>query len=161
MNRKINFIISLVIALVMTSCVEQSGKYQTLVSQIDSLQAEKDSLESNYNETIDILNEVELGFIEISQGEKSVMLDVANKDGQPASKKQQIISKVTQIKETIGDQQNKIDALQRRLNQSDGKNKSLAATIKRMQSELDEKTASIESLQQTLAKQNKIGRAHV
>ena len=48
------------VALTAVSCVEKSGKYQTLLAQRDSLL----TVEQKYDQTLEILNEIETGFQE-------------------------------------------------------------------------------------------------
>lgn len=146
------------IALMVTSCKQpsQSVEFMTLQAQYDSLAAAKAELEANYGETLDILNEIEVGFDEISTTERSLVLQVNNADGQPASKKQQINNRIEQIKHSLANQQEKINDLQKRLNASGSKNKQLSATIDRLQKELNEKTQLAVALQEELAAKNTI-----
>mgnify|MGYP001510475538 FL=1 len=46
------------VALTAVSCVEKSGKYLTLLAQRDSLL----TVEQKYDQTLEILNEIETGF---------------------------------------------------------------------------------------------------
>ena len=51
------------VALTAVSCVEKSGKYQTLLAQRDSLL----TVEQKYDQTLEILNEIETGFQSIRE----------------------------------------------------------------------------------------------
>ena len=59
------------LAFFTVSCVENSAKYKTVVAQRDSIAIEKQALDSSYNQTISLLNEIETGFTEINKGEKT------------------------------------------------------------------------------------------
>ena len=156
MKKLINSIsILLAAAALFTSCknVEESDQYKQLQSRVDSLNRANKQLAANYNETLDMLNEIESGFNEISAAEsKLIALNLENQ-GDTVSRKDIMLNQVDKIKDKIAAQQNKIDNLQAQLSKSNAKNKTLTATIARMQKELDDKTAVIEDLQRTVSEQ--------
>lgn len=139
-----------VVALTAASCVEKSGKYQTLLAQRDSLLV----VDQNYHQTLDILNEVETGFQSIRETETAVYAQMSNVEGQPASKKQQFAAQITQIKDILAQNKEKIAELQKQLSFNGKKNRALAETIERLNTELTEKATAIENLQAELAKKN-------
>ena len=141
------------LALITTSCVEHSGKYKAVVAQRDSLVLEKQALDSSYNHTIALLNDIEAGFSEINQNEKQVKIDI-NGEGSNTNKRKLIGAQMKAIKEVIESNKAKIAEL-RSLAAKKGKaNDMLAATIKRLQSQMDEKDAQIKSLQVELDQKN-------
>lgn len=137
------------------SCVENSEKYKSAVAQRDSLAMEKQALDSNYNQTLVLLNDIETGFTEINQNEKQLKVDLKGVEGgATASKRQVIAAQMTAIKEGIEQNKAKIAEL-RRLSAKTGKaNSKLAGTIKRLQTEMDEKGVQIQSLQAELDQKN-------
>ncbi len=135
-----------------TSCVESSNKYKTLAAQKDSLQSSINTLETDFNETLEILNNVEEGFRNIAQEEGKLTINMENTS--TLSRKQQVAEQVTQIKEILAQNRESIKQLQQKLNRSNKNNKVLAETIKRMEEQLNEKTVLIVSLQEELAKKN-------
>lgn len=137
-----------------SSCVEKSEKYQSMVAERDSLQLQTMNLEESYNETLNILNDVEEGFAQIRKAEGKMMMDVKRMEGASASKKEQLAIQMNQIKEMLEQNKAKIEELQRQSNQRGKENAKLTQTIQRMQSELDEKVAFIASLQAELEKKN-------
>lgn len=139
---------------VMVSCVESSSKYKALVAQRDSLLIESSRLEADYNETMDILNEVEDGFATIREKEGLIKNDLSNVEGRSASKKQQVAGDVAQIKELIEQNKAKIAQLEARLGKSGKENKTLKATIERLQKEINEKSELVATLTDELAKKN-------
>ncbi len=147
MKKLINSIsILLAAAALLTSCknVEESDQYKQLQSRVDSLARANKQLAANYNETLDMLNEIESGFNEISAAEsKLIALNLENQ-GDTVSRKDIMLNQVDKIKDKITEQQNKINNLQDQLSKSNAKNKTLTATITRMQKELDEKSAVID-----------------
>ncbi len=147
--------ILLAVAALFTSCksVEESDQYRELKSRLDSLNRANKQLQANYNETLDMLNEIESGFNEISVAEsKLIALNLENQ-GDTVSRKDIMLNQVDKIKDRIAEQQKKIDNLQSQLSKSNARNKTLTATIERMQKELDDKTAVIEDLQRTVSDQ--------
>lgn len=142
------------LSVVTVSCVESSGKYKALVAQRDSLLSESARLEADYNETMDILNEVEDSFAAIREKEGLVRNGLYNVEGQSASKKQQVAGDVAQIKELIEQNKEKIAQLEARLSKNGKENKTLRATIERLQKELDEKSELVATLTEELGRKN-------
>lgn len=70
------------VALTAVSCVEKSGKYQTLLAQRDSLL----TVEQKYDQTLEILNEIETGFQSIREVEDRVMTQISDIENKPLDK---------------------------------------------------------------------------
>jgi hypothetical protein len=146
----------IIAALVFTtaSCVENSGKYKSAVAQRDSLEQVNQALDSNYNQTLVVLNDIENGFSEINQKEKDMKVNLKGVEGNSANKRQQIAAQMTAIKQGIEQNKAKIAEL-RKLAAKKGKaNSMLAETIKRLQTEMDAKGVQIQSLQAELDQKN-------
>jgi len=142
------------LVFVTASCVENSGKYKALVAQRDSIAMEKQALDSNYNRSLVILNDIENGFSEINQTEKEMKVNLKGVEGKTTNKRQLIAAQMTAIKQGIEQNKAKIAEL-RRLAAKNGKaNIMLTETIKRLQTEMDEKTVQIQSLQAELEQKN-------
>lgn len=138
------------VTLIGTSCVEKSAKYLTLVAQRDSLLV----IDSNYHQTLEMLNEVEAGFQSIRETESAIAVQMQGVEGQTLSKKQQLAGEVYQIKTILAQNKEKIAELQKRLNASGNKNAALAKAIDRLNSEVAEKTTMVKTLQAELAQKN-------
>lgn len=136
------------------SCVENSEKYKNVVSQRDSLALEKQALDSNYNQTLDLLNDIENGFAEINQSQKEMKVDMKGVEGSKTSKREMIAAQMTAIKSNMEANQAKIDELQRLAAKSGKANSKLNSTIKRLQAEMAEKNSQIQSLQAELEQKN-------
>jgi hypothetical protein len=135
------------------SCVN-SGKYDAVVSQRDSIERVKQAVDSNYSQTLDLLNDIEGGFAKITQNESQMKANLKGVEGSQTSKKQLIAAQMTAIKESMDQNKAKIEEL-RHLAAKKGKaNAMLAETIKRLQTELDEKGTQIQSLQAELDQKN-------
>ena len=129
------------VALTAVSCVEKSGKYQTLLAQRDSLL----TVEQKYDQTLEILNEIETGFQSIREVEDRVMTQISDIENKPLD---------NQIKGILLQNKERIAELEAQFAQSGRKNASLAGTIKRLQEEMTRKVAQIESLQTELSQKN-------
>lgn len=158
MKRTYSLIIFAVLISFATSCVENTAKYKKLAAERNSLQLQVQTLESNYNETLGILNDVETGFAQIREAEGKMMLDLKRIEGSKISKKEQIAFQIEQIKNILAQNRARIKRLQRQSGRSVEENPNLSYTIQRMQTELEEKTVFIDSLQAELERKNvKIG----
>lgn len=146
------FITALV--LVAASCVENSEKYKNAVAQRDSLAMEKQALDSNYNQTLELLNDIEAGFAQINESEKQMKVDMKGIEGSKASKRQLIAAQMTAIKESMDENRAKIQELQQMASKSGKANNRLAETIKRLQAQMEEKNTEIQALQAELEQRN-------
>ena len=136
------------------SCVENSGKYKNLLVQRDSLKMEKQTSDSNYIRTLVILDDIETGFEAINQNEREMKVNLKGVEGTTTSKRELIAAQMIAIKEGIEKNKAKIEEL-RQLEVKKGKaNSMLSATIKRLQSQMDEKGEQILALQVELSQKN-------
>jgi predicted nucleic acid-binding Zn-ribbon protein len=135
---------AIITAIVLTtaSCVENSGKYKAAIAQRDSLELVKQALDSNYSQTLVVLNDIETGLSKINQKEREIKVNLKGVEG-TANRKQLIGAQMLEIAEL------------RRLAAKKGKaNNQLTETIKRLQTEMDEKAVQIQSLQAELEQKN-------
>ncbi|WP_243345542.1 ATG16 family protein [Parabacteroides sp. FAFU027] len=142
------------LALTSASCVENSGKYKSMVAQRDSLKLENEALDSNYNQTLATINDVEAGFAEISKSENRMKLNIKGTSENAASRKAIIGEQMNMIKQIMEQNKARIAELQRISGKKGKENSTLTKTIKRLQGELAEKDALIQSLQEELNQKN-------
>lgn len=146
------FIMSL--AFMTASCVENSEKYKDVIAQRDSLAIEKQALDSNYNQSLVLLNDIETGFANISRNEREMKVNLKGVEGGKTNRRDLIAAQMTAIKESMDQNKAKIEELQQ-LSAKRGKtNNMLAETIKRLQAQMDEKGLQIETLQAELEQKN-------
>ena len=136
------------------SCVENSSKYKALVAQRDSLELVKQTLDSSYNQTLGIVNDIESGFAEITQTQKDMKVNLKGAETKSANKKEQIAAQMATIKQGIEQNKAKIAELRKLASKKGKENTQLIETIKHLQAEMDEKTAQIQSLQAELEQKN-------
>lgn len=152
--RTIRFYVMItVLAFVAVSCVENSSKYKAAIAQRDSLALQKQIMDSSYNQTLTLLNDVEAGFSEINQTESNMKLNLKGVEGS-TNKRAQIAAQMKAIKETMEKNKAKIAELQRLAGKNSKATAQLQETIKRLQTELDAKTTQLQSLQAELEQKN-------
>lgn len=140
--------------LIAASCVENSGKYKAVVAQRDSVEQVKQALDSNYNQTLEILNDIEGGFAKINQDESQMKVNLKGVEGSKTNKRQLIAAQMTSIKESMEQNKAKIAELRHLASKRGKANSKLTETIKRIQTELDEKVVQIQTLQAELDQKN-------
>lgn len=146
------------ITLLTVSCVESSKKYKALVAERDSIAMAKQALNTEYTQTMSLINEIEEGFAVINQDGSQMQVNLKGAEGKVADKREKIAAQMTAIKETLEKNKSKIAELQRLYAKSGKANALLTETIARLNKELTEKQALIESLQVELNQKNiKIG----
>lgn len=148
------FAIITALAFITVSCVENSGKYKSAVAARDSLALENQALDSNYNQTLVLLNDIETGFAEINQNEKEMKLNLQGVEGPKTNRREMIAAQMTAIKQGIEQNKSKIAALQQLASKNGKTNSMLTETIKRLQAQMDEKGIQIQNLQAELYKKN-------
>jgi DNA repair exonuclease SbcCD ATPase subunit len=114
---------------------------------------QKQVLDSNYSETLTLLNDIEAGFSEINQTESDMKVNLKGVEGSQ-NRRAQIIAQMKAIKETMEKNKAKIAQLQRLVGKNSKAAAQLEETIKRLQSELEAKTAQVQSLQAELQQKN-------
>jgi hypothetical protein len=146
------FIAALV--LTTTSCVENSSKYKAAIAQRDSIAIQKEALDSNYNQTIALLNDIENGFASINQNESQMKANLKGVEGTTASKKALIGAQMNAIKVSMEQNKAKIAQLRRLESKKNKANAMLTETINKLQSELDAQAIQIQTLQTELDQKN-------
>ena len=129
------------VALVLSSCVESSKKYQTLLAEKEALAVENQNLENEFNATIGIINEVENNLQAIRDAEG--MLTVQ----QEGSERDQIVSELLQIKERMAENRARLDSLSQVIEKNGKNNANLRAQVKKLQAQIAEKEEMIAGLQ--------------
>ena len=136
------------VALVLSSCVESSKKYQTLLAEKEALAVENQNLETEYNATIGIINEVENNLQAIRDAEG--MLTVK----QEGTERDQLVSELLQIKMKMAENHARLDSLSEVLAKSNRNNANLRAQIKKLQAQLTEKEEMIANLQEQIVEKD-------
>ena len=129
------------VALLLSSCVESSKKYQALLAEKESLAVENQNMENEFNATMSILNEVENNLQAIRDAEGILMVK------QEGSERDQLVSELLQLKEVMATNHARLDSLNDVLAKANKNNANLRAQVKKLQAQLAEKEEMIANLQ--------------
>jgi len=136
------------VALVMSSCVESSKKYQALLAEKEALVVENQTMENEFNATMGILNEVENNLQAIRDAEGILLVQ------QEGNQREQMVSELIQLKEVMAANHARLDSLDNALAQSKKSNANLRAQVKKLQAQLEEKEEMIANLQGQIAEKD-------
>ncbi len=147
MKKTIPFLTVVLIAFTLTSCVESSKKYKTLVAQYDSLAVAKDSTSAELERVFETLNEVENGLKSLREAENIFALQTQQGKELSLSSREQMKSDVSAIGEAIAGYKKQIEKLKNdnRIQSAQFKKRLDALTL-----ELEEKSVLIADLQKQL-----------
>ena len=140
MKKTLTFLSVALVALLLSSCVESSKKYQELLAEKETLVVENQSIETEFNSSMGIINEVENNLQAIRDAEGMLMVK------QEGDERDQIIAELLQIKEVMKVNRARLDSLNEALANSNRNNSNLRVQIKKLQSQLAEKEEMINSL---------------
>lgn len=120
-------------------------------SQNDSLQKIIAQKDNEINDIMETFNQIEAGFREINEAENRVSL---MKDGEGASRRQQLVENVQFISSTMKENRALIDKLRCQLRESSVKSDNLKKTIDNLVAELEEKDNQLQQLRAELDAKN-------
>lgn len=141
------FVIGAIVVSFTSSCVESSKKFKALQAQLDSIQTNYGSQYGGLDEAFSILNEVEDGLRSIRESEN--LISFQSKEGMtvPEGSRAQIESDMESIKECIAKYKEKIEELEKK---SNIRSKEFKKRLQAITKELEEKNKLVESLQEQL-----------
>lgn len=143
--KKIQFIlVSALLAGAMSSCVVSSSKYEALQAERDSLAMVATTATTDYESSLQTLNEIEDALRIIRESENIIMME--NQEGNT----NYALSQIEAIDRSIQQNKAKIAELEQQLAESGSKSKQLNATITRLKNELNEKDTYINNLREEL-----------
>lgn len=139
----------------MTSCVEQSAKYQALAAQLDSLQGDFGEQKGELDAVFAILNDVENGLSSIRESENILLVETQKEGGNiTATQKERVQANMAAIQNAIEQYKAKIEQLKK---ESNLRSIEFKKRLNAMEAELSQKSETINRLsQQLLEKENVI-----
>lgn len=146
------FLVACVAAFCLTGC--NNGKNDSAAqntAQADSLNGIIAQKDSEINDLMGILNEIEEGFQQISEAEHRVSLA---KDGEGVNKKQKLKEDIQFIADRMKQNRELIAKLQKQLANGTLKGAQLQKTIEGLQKQLEEKDAQLQTLREELDKKD-------
>ena len=132
------------LAVAFTSCVVSSAKYEALEAERDSLAVVAANVTTDFESSLQTINEIESALQTIREAENIIMLE--NQEGNTNYAQAQIEA----IDRTIQQNKAKIEELEKQLADAGSKSKQLNATISRLKDELNEKDTYINNLRSEL-----------
>ena len=146
------FLVACVAAFCLTGC--NNGKNDSAAqntAQADSLNGIIAQKDSEINDLLGTLNEIEEGFQQISEAEHRVSLA---KDGEGVNKKQKLKEDIQLIADRMKQNRELIAKLQKQLANGTLKGAQLQKTIEGLQKQLEEKDAQLQTLREELDKKD-------
>ena len=146
------FLVACVAAFCLTGC--NNGKNDSAAqntAQADSLNGIIVQKDSEINDLMGTLNEIEEGFQQISEAEHRVSLA---KDGEGVNKKQKLKEDIQFIADRMKQNRELIAKLQKQLANGTLKGAQLQKTIEGLQKQLEEKDAQLQTLREELDKKD-------
>lgn len=146
------FLVACVAAFCLTGC--NNGKNDSaaqITAQADSLNGIIAQKDSEINDLLGTLNEIEEGFQQISEAEHRVSLA---KDGEGVNKKQKLKEDIQFIADRMKQNRELIAKLQKQLANGTLKGAQLQKTIEGLQKQLEEKDAQLQTLREELDKKD-------
>ena len=146
------FLVACVAAFCLTGC--NNGKNDSATqntAQADSLNGIIAQKDSEINDLMGTLNEIEEGFQQISEAEHRVSLA---KDGEGVNKKQKLKEDIQFIADRMKQNRELIAKLQKQLANGTLKGAQLQKTIEGLQKQLEEKDAQLQTLREELDKKD-------
>ena len=137
-------LISMLVAVTFNSCFVSSSKYEALEAERDSLAAVAASVTTDFESSLQTINEIETALQTIREAENIIMIE--NQEGNS----NYAVAQIEAIDRTIQQNKAKIADLEKQLAESGSKSKQLNATISRLKSELNEKDTYINNLRSEL-----------
>lgn len=141
-------------ALVLASCGGDSTKMKQMQAELDSLKQTNSNSNSQINDYIKDLNDIQANLEEIKRNEGIITMNT-NQDGELSEdQKTKITNDLATIQQLMNDNKSKIDALNKKIRKGELKNKELETMIANYQKSIEEKDKEIEGLKTQLASLN-------
>ena len=144
-----NILIVCGLAVLVVSCGPTKKELQ---ANIDSLNVELSQVNSEMENVMGILNEVQEGFQQINEAENRV--NVQNTENAPANVKEQVKADMAFIQAKLKENRERIAELEARAEKGDKNAAALRRTIKNLKAELAAKTEQIAALQAEIDAKN-------
>ena len=136
------------------SCTNRSAETAKLQHENDSLMQLNEQTKAEFNDMLQLMNEVEDGFRQIKEAE-NYLVSQKNATGEVnLSTREKLKNDMSLVTETLLKNKEKLEALQKQLSNSRYQSSELKKTVERLTAEIDTKTAMIVSLQEELAKKD-------
>ena len=141
--KKILLSVAVMASMMFTACNSKSGDVEKLRQENDSLVQLNAQTKADFDEMLQLMNDVEDGFRQIKEAENYLVVQ-SSATGE--------VDMTT--RETLKDNKEKLAKLQSQLKNSKYQSSQFQKTVERLNAEIESKTAMIVSLQEELAKRD-------
>lgn len=141
------------VAVVLSSCGENSSAYKTLKAQYDSLTLINQSYEHDLNETDSLVASVLTNFQDIASVESMININAKSGDVR-RGERERIQDNVMLITDKLKASSEALDALTKKLEAGSVENKRLRHTIVALRRELELQTSRVQSLREELMRKD-------
>lgn len=135
---------SLLLGAAVSCNVERSEKYQALLAERDSLYTEAVAAKGGFDQALNTINEIENALESVRAQENIIMME--NQEGNT----NKAVSEINAIQQTLQENRNKINDLEKQLAAQGASSKALQQTVSRLKKQLEEKDTYIASLKDEL-----------
>ncbi|MCP9611164.1 hypothetical protein [Coprobacter tertius] len=140
--------------LLFLACTNQSTEMKKLQQENDSLIQVNAQTKADFESMLQVMNEVEDGFKQIKEAENYLNVQ-SNATGEVSkTTRERLTSDMQLVAETLKSNKEKLAQLQSQLKNSKYQSSELKKTIDRLNTEIENKTAMIVTLQEELAKRD-------
>ncbi|MDR0413036.1 MAG: hypothetical protein LBH61_04460 [Dysgonamonadaceae bacterium] len=143
-----------VFAFALASCVKNSSEYKKLQAQNDSLGVANTQANTELDQILSLLNEIEDNFRSIKSAENYLSVQSGEPGELTPSSRERIQSSMKFVTETLDKNRQQIADLEKKLNSSKINSAQLSKTLENLRSELEEKTTALVAMRDELEKKD-------
>ena len=140
--------------MMFTACNSKSGDVEKLRQENDSLVQLNAQTKADFDEMLQLMNDVEDGFRQIKEAENYLVVQSSATGEVDMTTRERLKSDMQLVAQTLKDNKEKLAKLQSQLKNSKYQSSQFQKTVERLNAEIESKTAMIVSLQEELAKRD-------
>lgn len=152
--KKILLSVAVMVSMMFTACNSKSGDVEKLRQENDSLVQLNAQTKADFDEMLQLMNDVEDGFKQIKEAENYLVVQSSATGEVDMTTRERLKSDMQLVAQTLKDNKEKLAKLQSQLKNSKYQSSQFQKTVERLNAEIESKTAMIVSLQEELAKRD-------
>ena len=152
--KKILLSVAVMASMMFTACNSKSGDVEKLRQENDSLVQLNAQTKADFDEMLQLMNDVEDGFRQIKEAENYLVVQSSATGEVDMTTRERLKCDMQLVAQTLKDNKEKLAKLQSQLKNSKYQSSQFQKTVERLNAEIESKTAMIVSLQEELAKRD-------
>ena len=152
--KKILLSVAVMASMMFTAYNSKSGDVEKLRQENDSLVQLNAQTKADFDEMLQLMNDVEDGFRQIKEAENYLVVQSSATGEVDMTTRERLKSDMQLVAQTLKDNKEKLAKLQSQLKNSKYQSSQFQKTVERLNAEIESKTAMIVSLQEELAKRD-------